>query len=119
MAKEKPVKKPVPIAARVPTLPALRGKIDHIDQEIVKLMNDRAKLAHEIGKLKHNAGISAYAPAREDEVLTRVLSLNRGPLDERCVGNGSMSGSLRMVPDNFRKARKYFRTVDLEDRLQY
>ena len=42
-----------------------------------------------------------------------------GPLDERCVGNGSVSGSLRMFPDNFRKARKYFRTVDLENRLQY
>ncbi len=37
-------------------------------------MNDRAKLAHEIGKLKTDAGISAYAPAREDEVLARVLS---------------------------------------------
>ena len=85
MAKEKPVKKPVPANSRVPTLATLRGKIDRIDQEIVKLMNERAKVAHDIGKVKNEAGISAYAPAREDEVLSRVLSLNRGPLDERCI----------------------------------
>ncbi len=85
MAKEKTVKKPVAATSREPTLATVRGKIDRIDQEIVKLMNERAKLAHEIGKLKTQAGISAYAPAREDEVLTRVLSLNRGPLDERCL----------------------------------
>src|SRR5689334_1541624 len=85
MAKEKTVKKLVPATSREPVLATVRGKIDRIDQEIVKLMNDRAKLAHEIGKLKTQAGLSAYAPAREDEVLTRVLSLNKGPLDERCL----------------------------------
>ena len=37
-------------------------------------MNERAKIALEIGKLKHSLGICAYAPAREDEVLSRVLA---------------------------------------------
>ena len=36
-------------------------------------MNERAKIALEIGKVKNSTGISAYAPAREDEVLCRVL----------------------------------------------
>src|SRR6185503_6403658 len=55
------------------------------DQEIIKLMNERAKVAHEIGQIKNHSGISAYAPAREEEVLSRVLSLNKGPLNDRCV----------------------------------
>ncbi len=85
MAKEKTPKKSVASTSRTPSLESLRAKIDRIDQEIVKQMNERAKLAHAIGDLKRESGISAYAPAREDEVLCRVLKLNEGPLDERCI----------------------------------
>jgi chorismate mutase / prephenate dehydratase len=85
MAKEKSVKKSVATNSRVPNLAVLRTKIDRLDQEIVRLMNDRARVALEIGKFKRHAGISAYAPAREDEVLSRVLALNKGPLSERCI----------------------------------
>ena len=86
MAKEKPAKKSAPVASpKGATIASLRGKIDRIDQEMVKWMNDRAKLALEIGKLKNNSGISAYAPAREDEVLGRVLAMSKGPLSDRCV----------------------------------
>jgi len=85
MAKEKPVKKAASASSRTPTITALRGKIDRLDQELVKLMNERAKIALEIGKLKIHSGICAYAPAREDEVLGRVLGLSKGPLSDRCV----------------------------------
>ncbi len=43
-------------------------------------MNQRAKLAHEIGKIKDANGIVAYDPAREEEVLARISEMNRGPL---------------------------------------
>jgi chorismate mutase/prephenate dehydratase len=86
MAREKASKKPAgAAAARTPTIAGLRTKIDRVDQELVRLINDRAKLALEIGKLKNSSGISAYAPAREDEVLNRVLALSKGPLADRCV----------------------------------
>ncbi len=86
MAKEKPGKKSPPAnPARLPGLAALRAKIDRIDQELVGLMNERAKHASEIGKLKDSCGMHAYAPAREDEVLARVVSLSKGPLSERCI----------------------------------
>jgi chorismate mutase/prephenate dehydratase len=86
MAKEKAGKKAnAPSGARAPSIAVLRGKIDRIDQELVKGMNERAKVALEIGKLKNNSGISAYAPVREDEVLSRVLALSKGPLADRCV----------------------------------
>jgi chorismate mutase/prephenate dehydratase len=79
---EAATKKSPPATANLSTL---RGKIDQIDQQLVKLMNDRAKLALEIGKIKSDAGICAYAPAREEEVLTRVVELNKGPLPERAL----------------------------------
>jgi chorismate mutase/prephenate dehydratase len=86
MASKKAAKKPAATSpSRAPTIASLRAKIDRIDQELVKLMNDRARLALSIGHVKNNTGASAYAPAREDEVLCRVLALNKGPLAERCV----------------------------------
>ena len=81
MAKEKATKKPT----GTPSLAGCRAKIDSVDQELVKLMNERAKIALEIGKLKNDHGIAAYAPAREDEVLARVVELSKGPLTPRCI----------------------------------
>jgi len=85
MGKEKTGKKRVAAGSRAPTLPALRAKIDRLDQQLVKLINERAKIALQIGKVKDSSGICAYAPAREDEVLARVSALSRGPLADRCV----------------------------------
>lgn len=85
MAKEKAGKKGTPASSRAPSIAALRAKIDQLDQELVKLINQRATIALEIGKLKDSRGISAYAPAREDEVLARVAALSPGPLADRCV----------------------------------
>ncbi len=84
MAKEKSVKKGA-AASRLPSLAAKRAKIDRIDQELIKLMNQRAGVAHEIGQLKTDAGITAYCPAREEEVLARIVDLNKGPLDPRAA----------------------------------
>jgi chorismate mutase/prephenate dehydratase len=85
MSKDKPGKKGAAAASRTPSIDSLRGQIDRIDQELVKLANERARLALEIGKLKDSRGISAYAPAREDEILGRVMDLSKGPLAERCI----------------------------------
>ena len=85
MAKEKPPKKTSADPARGPSLSELRGQIDRIDRELVKLMNDRANVAHEIGQLKNQHGLECYSPAREEEVLARVAGANGGPLEERCI----------------------------------
>jgi len=83
-------------AAKHPTLAGLRNQIDHIDRELVALMNQRAKLAHQIGQVKETSGQGAYDPAREEEVLARVASFNKGPLPEsslRAVFRELISGS--------------------------
>lgn len=43
----------------------LRDKIDKIDKEILKLLNDRAKLAIKIAEIKKTQGLSFYDPVRE------------------------------------------------------
>ncbi len=85
MARHQQAKKGTTAGSRNASLQSLRGKMDRVDKQLVKLMNERAKVAVEIGKLKHNLGLSAYAPAREDEVLGRAAALNKGPLAERSV----------------------------------
>jgi chorismate mutase/prephenate dehydratase len=85
MAKEKTGKKGARANPRTSTIAGLRARIDRLDRQLVKLVNERAKIALEIGKLKNSSGVSAYAPAREDEVLGRVAALSKGPLTERCI----------------------------------
>lgn len=70
---------------RPPSLATLRRQIDRLDREILKLINERATLAHGIGKIKDTAGRTVYAPAREEEVLARAVDLSAGPLSEQCI----------------------------------
>lgn len=58
-------------------LKRLREKIDALDDEIIKLINERAGLAKQIGGLKNGL---VYRPEREAQVLARVKASNRGPL---------------------------------------
>ena len=62
-----------------------RSEIDEIDNELLRLLNRRARLATEVGFLKRAAGIPINDPARETEVLERVRRTNVGPLGERAV----------------------------------
>jgi chorismate mutase/prephenate dehydratase len=63
----------------------LRREIDAVDDELLKLINQRAKLASRIGTLK--AGAPAYRPEREAEILRRMAQANPGPLaPERVAG---------------------------------
>ena len=62
-----------------------RRKIDAIDTAMLHLINLRAELALEVGKLKKDGGIALRAPAREQEIVARMKSANPGPLDARAV----------------------------------
>ena len=56
----------------------LRRGIDEVDEEIVRLLDRRARLARRIGEIKQENGLEAYAPARERAVLNRVAALSTG-----------------------------------------
>jgi chorismate mutase len=66
-------------------LARLRDAIDRVDEVIVKLLNQRAKYAVEIGELKGVLGLPIYVPEREKEVLHHVEEANAGPLDVSAV----------------------------------
>jgi chorismate mutase len=59
-----------------------RKKIDELDIEIVRLINQRAEAARAIGELKKTADLPVYEPKREREVFDRVRAANRGPLPD-------------------------------------
>ena len=80
-------------------LTGLRQQIDAIDAQIVRLLNDRANVVVEVGKLKQQTNEPIYAPDREKIVLQKVRGLNAGPLPDRCleaVYRELMSGSFAL-----------------------
>lgn len=62
-----------------------RDEIDRIDEELVKLLNQRSQCALEIGRIKHELGIPVYSPNREAQVIHHVMSVNPGPLDGAAI----------------------------------
>jgi chorismate mutase/prephenate dehydratase len=70
------------------SLRSLRSQIDKLDNQILKLVNERASVAAEAGRLKSEGHEEIFSPAREEEVLQNVLALNekgKGPLDAGIV----------------------------------
>lgn len=66
-------------------LDELRKRIDVLDQDLVRVLNERIRAAMEIGHLKQESGEEIYVPAREKAVLDRVMSLNKGPLEDESL----------------------------------
>ncbi len=58
----------------------LRGRIDEIDCEVVRLLNERARHALAIRDLKPKVQWALYDPKREEEIFTHLASCNEGPL---------------------------------------
>jgi chorismate mutase/prephenate dehydratase len=83
----KPPKSSQPVQA---PLEKIRERIDHVDAELHALINERARLAQQVGISKHAAGhtVDFYRPEREAQVLRQALERNRkerGPLRDEEV----------------------------------
>ncbi len=61
---------------------AWRKQIDEIDRKIIRLLNERARAAQEIGKLKRNTDMPIYEPDREKTIFENVRRENEGPLPD-------------------------------------
>jgi chorismate mutase / prephenate dehydratase len=66
-------------------LDPIRKKIDVIDREVIRLLNERLALAGEIGRVKREQGAEVYVPQREEEVFQRLAEANNGPLTEKAL----------------------------------
>ncbi len=71
--------------AHADPLDGLRVRINALDARLIRLLNDRARLVVEVGRIKRKKGIPVYAPHRESDVLERVLKANPGPLPARAI----------------------------------
>jgi chorismate mutase/prephenate dehydratase len=78
------------------SLEELRKRIDDIDQRLVELLNERARVVIEVGKLKSKTDKPIYSPDREKEIFSRIVKANKGPLPDKClvaIWRELMSGS--------------------------
>jgi chorismate mutase / prephenate dehydratase len=81
------------------SLDQLRKQIDQLDEQLVSLLNERVRVALEIGKTKKEQGGEIYVPAREKAVFDRISKLNTGPLPDesaRAIYREVMSASLAL-----------------------
>jgi chorismate mutase len=62
-----------------------RKAIDSIDEQLIRLLNERSRCAIELGRIKRELGLPIYSPDREIEVIAHVEEINPGPLDPPAV----------------------------------
>jgi chorismate mutase len=62
-----------------------RAEIDEVDNQLLRLLNTRARLAAKIGHVKREVGLPLSDEERERHVVQRMQSMNAGPLDESAV----------------------------------
>ena len=67
------------------SLEPIREKIDALDNQLVKLINERLALAAEIGKIKRKEGGQIYVAEREDAVIRKVTKQNDGPIKNEAL----------------------------------
>ncbi len=67
---------------KTPALSKIRQRIDAVDFKIQELINERARLAQQVGKSKGElrSAVDYFRPEREADVLRNVLARNEGPL---------------------------------------
>jgi chorismate mutase-like protein len=62
-----------------------RKKIDEVDRQLVRLLNERAGLVLEIARIKKQNGAAVLDPRREREVFQNVVGANQGPFESAAV----------------------------------
>src|SRR3989338_3496790 len=80
-------------------LSKLRNKIDAIDERILGLLNQRARVTLTIGKIKAKHKSSTYVPNREKQIYDHISGINKGPLSNNALNaiyREIMSGALSL-----------------------
>lgn len=64
-------------------LERVREEIDDVDRKMLVLLNRRAELSKQVGRLKADVSDSVFKPFREKEVLDKLAAINTGPLPDK------------------------------------
>ena len=80
-----------------------REKIDILDDQILELLNERARYALSVGKIKSTEGLPFHVPERETLILNRIRELNGGPFSHEAaqrIFRQIIDESLRLEEDH-------------------
>ncbi len=58
----------------------LRSRVDEVDRELIRILNERARVVQEIVAIKAEAGKPLFDPRREEEILQKAAAQNEGPI---------------------------------------
>jgi chorismate mutase len=83
------------------TIDEIRVRIDELDRLLLKIFNERADLALQIGEIKKELGLAVYDPAREKRIFEAMQAANPGPLD-----NGAIVRMFERVIDESRRLER-------------
>jgi chorismate mutase/prephenate dehydratase len=64
----------------------IRRRIDSVDDEVLRLLNERMRLVQAIGEIKRHQGLAVSDPVREGEIVRRLAEANGGPLPDTAIG---------------------------------
>ncbi len=63
-------------------LEELRNRVDELNVQLLNVINERARLVQEIGRVKETQGVNRYDPVRERKMLDSILDKNDGPFEK-------------------------------------
>ena len=101
-------------------LEQLREQVDAVNLQILGLINERAKVIQEIGKIKEKQGVNRFDPLRERHMLDLLKENNIGPLDQKTVDHifkEIFKSALDMQEEDQRKALLVSRKRKSEDTI--
>ncbi|GIN86907.1 protein AroA(G) [Heyndrickxia sporothermodurans] len=99
-------------------LDQLRKQVEEINLELLNLINKRAELVQEIGRVKETGGVNRYDPVRERKMLNLIKENNDGPFEDKTVEHifkEIFKAGLNLQQDNHQKALLVSRKKKPED----
>lgn len=88
-------------------LEELRNRVDELNVQILNVINERARLVQEIGRVKEASGVNRYDPVRERKMLDSILEKNDGPFEKSTLQHlfkEIFKAGLELQEDDHRKA---------------
>lgn len=96
----------------------LRDRIDEMNVKLLELINERAQLVQEIGRVKETQGVNRYDPVRERSMLNLIKEHNDGPFENSTIEHifkEIFKAGLELQKDDHRKALLVSRKKKPED----
>ncbi|UTR11417.1 bifunctional 3-deoxy-7-phosphoheptulonate synthase/chorismate mutase [Evansella sp. LMS18] len=99
-------------------LEELRNQLDKVNLQLMELINERASLVKEIGRVKSSQGLNRFDPVRERKMLDLIAEENQGPFETSTLQHlfkQIFKASLELQEDDHRKALLVSRKRHPED----